>query len=45
MRWLSEALRSAALAIRTNFLRSVLTTLGSMVGNWVGGAEIVRSLL
>jgi pheromone shutdown protein TraB len=27
------------------FLVFVLTTLGSMVGNWVGGAEIVRSLL
>lgn len=27
------------------FLVFVLTTLGSMFGNWVGGAEIVRSLL
>jgi putative ABC transport system permease protein len=32
MRWLNEALRSAALAIRTNFLRSVLTTLGIIIG-------------
>jgi pheromone shutdown-related protein TraB len=27
------------------FLVFVLTTLGSMLGNWIGGAEIVRSLL